>query len=374
VDVTVIIPTFDRPQKLAACVGALSKQSLEPGRYEVLVGIDGPDTGNQTTDAARRAWTLDQALLSITPLARRGQAAVRNALLPQARGRTLVFLNDDMIPTRDLLAAHHVEQERQRRAGTSALVIGSAPWVIHHPDRLFDRLVRETSMVFFYNQMDKATRAQSTVLAHADPPLPSGRGEQTSPSFTGSADSVRDRDWGFRHAWLLNLSADAAQVKTAGGFSVFPCTYGYEDDELAFRMGAKFGTKVLYRPEAGAHHDHRLDPASYLEREYKLGYAAWGFAGAAPECARVMFNRDIRDQSEIGYCRDVVRRERIAAQRALEAFDALAELPGSAVTGEHAPRLIELVYQQHLPLKRYTWRRGLLDAAEGREMNPDLQK
>lgn len=344
-DVSVIIPTFARPQKLAACVAALSKQTLEPGRYEVLVGIDGPDEG--TADAARRAWTLDRSLLSITPLTKRGQAGVRNALLPHARGRTLVFLNDDMIPTRDLLAAHHAEQERQRRRGTSALVIGSAPWVIDQPDRLFDRLVRETSMVFFYNRMDAAVATPGH-----DP----------------------DHNWSFRHAWLLNLSADANQVREAGGFSVFPSTYGYEDDELAFRMSGKFNTRVLYRPEAAAHHDHRLEPSSYLEREYKLGYAAWGFAGAAPDCARAMFKRDIRDPSEVGYSREVVSRERPAADRALESFNTLAEIPAAAITGDHAPRLIELVYQQHLPLKRYTWRRGLLDAAEGRAMNPAIQK
>jgi len=344
VDVSVIIPTHARPRKLAACVDALSRQSLEPGRYEVLVGIDGPEPagGGSTTDAARSSWELDQSLLTIVPLERRGQASVRNTLLPSARGRTLVFLNDDMIPSRDLLAAHHVEQERQRARGTSALVVGASPWVVHEPDRLFDRLVRETSMVFFYNRMDEARKS-----AGHDP----------------------DHDWGFRHAWLLNLSADVALVREAGGFSVFPCTYGYEDDELAFRMAKLSGTRVLYRPEAAARHDHRMDPVSYLEREYKLGYAAWGFAGAAPDCARAMFNRDIRDKAELDYSCAAIEREQTSAARARATFSTLAEIPSSEITGPNAAALLELIYQQHLPLKRYAWRQGLLDAAEGRPMD-----
>ncbi len=341
-DVTVVIPTHARAKKLAACIGALSRQTMEPGRYEVMVGIDGEDGGS--TDAARAAWTLDQRLLTVEAFSKRGQAAVRNALLPRARGRTLVFLNDDMVPDRGLLAAHHAEQERQRRAGTHALVIGSAPWVVHEPDRLFDRLIRETSMVFFYNRMDEHA-------ARADP-------------------HDRERDWGFRHAWLLNLSADAAMARELGGFTVFPSTYGYEDDEFAWRAARLLGARVLYRPEAEAQHDHRMEPASYLEREYKLGFAAWGFAHAAGECARAMFNRDVRDAGEIDYCRAVMSRERTSAEQALRAFAALAEIPAAALAGDHARALLGLVYQQHLPLKRFVWRRGLLDAAEGRPMSP----
>src|SRR5690606_7562160 len=138
------------------------------------------------------------------------------------------------------LAAHvAAHEEADRELGRPAMVVGAAPWKVHAPDRLFDRLLRETSMVFFYDRMN-------TPEARAD----------------------RWRDWGFRHAWGLNVSARTDLVRDAGGMSVFPTTYGYEDDELAFRLHERHGTPVLYRPEARARHDHRMDPADYLRREY----------------------------------------------------------------------------------------------------------
>lgn len=330
-DISVIIPSFGRPEKAAACVRALATQSLAPDRYEVLVGLDGPDMASVA--ALRAAWPADRAAgMRIAEFSRRGQAAVRNALLRVATGRVLVFLNDDMIPGPGHLAAHLSAQAEREATGRPALVIGDSPWVVQRPDRLFDRLVRETSMVFFYNIMN-------TPAARAD----------------------RDRDWGFRHAWLLNLSAPAGLVREAGGFTVFPSTYGYEDDELAWRIASKFKAEVVYRPEAIARHDHRMDPADYLQREYKLGFAAWGFAKTTPECAAAMFRRDVTSPQEVEYSRQFVERERGTAARLERSFLALADQPATAI-GEN-PAIMNLIYEQHLLLKRWHWRRGLVDAS-----------
>ena len=47
------------------------------------------------------------------------------------------------------------------------MVLGSAPWKVHEPDSLFDRLIRETSMVFFYDQMtDEPGRRRFEALLH----------------------------------------------------------------------------------------------------------------------------------------------------------------------------------------------------------------
>lgn len=342
-ELSVLIPTFGRPAKVAACVQRLARQTMDAGQFEVLVGIDGgiddPAAAGEVEDAILATWPTARAgQLAVVPCPKVGQAAVRNALLERAQGSTLVFLNDDMLPEPTLLE-HHVEYQRDAAArGRPALVVGASPWVVPEHDTLFDRLVRETSMVFFYDRMDEAL---------AD----------------GSAD--RDHDWGFRHAWLLNLSAPSALVREAGAFSVFPSTYGYEDDELAFRCRERFGTRVLYRPDAVAHHDHRLTPGSYLDRERRLGFSAWGFAGAAPECAREMFGRDIRCDDEIAYSAAFVEREQHNAERLRTTILDFAELPGDGVPSTDHPAglpVVRALAEQHLLLKRWEWRRGLLEA------------
>jgi hypothetical protein len=193
--------------------------------------------------------------------------------------------------------------------------------------------------VFFYDRMDERLDA-------------------------GEVDSLYD--WGFRHAWLLNLSAPAALVREVGGFTVFPVTYGYEDDEFAFRCQAAHSTPVLYEPRALARHDHRLTPGDYLAREYKLGFAAWGFAREAPACALAMFGRDIASEDELTYSREYIERERTTADRLRETLCEFAETPTDAVPDQCSPAgsvVLRALYEQHLLLKRWEWRRGLVDAS-----------
>ncbi|MHC5006197.1 MAG: glycosyltransferase family 2 protein [Planctomycetota bacterium] len=331
-DVSVIIPTHGRPRKAAECVRALAAQTLEPDRYEVLVGLDGPDP--DTERAVTEAWPdPPPGSLRVVTCRRAGYNAVRNELLAMCRGRTLVSLNDDVRPGTEFLDVHLAEQQRGAEAGRPAIVVGLSPWVPSTTDRLFDRLVRETSMVFFYDRMDDA-----------DP----------------------DHDWGFRHAWGLNVSMPAGAVSAVGGWTAFPLEYGYDDIEIAWRLRERFGARVLYRRSALAPHDHRYDPRGYLEREFKLGRSAWNFALGNPEFARDVFGRNVVSKDEIAYSRAFIRHERATAARIMASFERLADMPATIVDGPHAETLVKLIYEQHLPLKRWMWRAGLLAAAEGR--------
>ncbi len=327
VDVSVIIPTHLRPAKLAACLRALAVQTLEA--YEVLVGLDGPDP--QSQEAAAGAWGGGSGELRIVACERQGYNGVRNELLRRARGRVMVSMNDDVIAVPGFLRAH---AQSQRAAGArGAVVSGYSPFLRFPGETLFDVLARETSMLFFYDQM------------------------------LGDRAKGEDHDWGFRHCWGLNFSAPTAAVREVGAFTAFPLCYGYDDIEIAWRLRERYGMPVLFRPGARAEHDHRYGPRDVLEREHKLGGTAWRFAGVNPGFCREVFGRDIRSKEEIEYSRAFVERERKTAERLERSFLGLAEVPASAVHGEHAAEMVELVYEQHLLLKRWWWRRGLLEAA-----------
>ncbi len=344
-ELSVIIPTHARPARVRACVEALAGQDV-PGPFEVLIGCDGHDPESER--AATDAWSTAGApreRLTVVQCNRQGQAGVRNELLRLAKGRSLVFLNDDMVPLEGHLRAHLLAQRRAERDNRPALVIGASPWKTHDPDTLLHRLIRETSMIFFNDVMDHAPH---------DP----------------------DKDWGFRHAWLLNLSAPTGLVREAGGFTVFPCTYGYEDDELAFRLREKFGTRVLYEPRARALHDHPISAPDYLRREYSLGYAAVGFARTAPDAAGAMFGRDILTAPERAYAGMFLENEQRNASRLCQGFLTLDQLPADSLAGAGSSPVVSLLSQQCLLLKRYLWRAGLADALAGRAMDatPTLQR
>jgi GT2 family glycosyltransferase len=340
-DISVVIPTYQRPQKLRACMVALASQSLASDRFEVLVGLDGPDPESEA--AARSAWT-SRAPLRVITCPRLGYNAARNHILREARGRWLVSMNDDVIAEPRLLETHAREQRAAEERSRPAIIAGYSPFKRPTDETLFDRLARETSMLFFYDRM--LVRGAGDLLERLVLREPSP-----------------DHDWGFRHCWGMNFSAPMAAVREVGMFTAVPLAYGYDDIELAFRLQKRYAMPVLFRPQARAEHDHRYKPREVLDREYDLGRSAWHFAAVNPEFARDTFNRDIRAEAEIAYSREFVRREEPAARTLEASFLRLDQIPASDIAGPHADTLITMLYQQHLLLKRWQWRRGLLDAA-----------
>lgn len=320
---SVLIPTRGRARLLGRCLDRLGRQEGS-APFEVLIGIDGPDAETEAMASAAGPG------VRFIPCARGGLMAVRERLVAEARGRLMISINDDVEPCAGFVAAHvGAHDEAERRIGGPAVVVGDSPWVVPAGDTLFDRLVRETSMIFFYDRM-------------RDDPDPW-------------------RDWGFRHCWGLNFSAPLGLVREVGGFRGFPFAYGYEDIELGFRLQERYGAPVLFRPAARAEHHHRYGPEDVLRREFQLGRAAWLFAEAAPAFTRAVFGRDLRTAGELAYSREFLVREEGLAARLRESFLTISTLPPESVSSG----ALALVYQQHLALKRWMWRAGLLDAADG---------
>ncbi|QOJ01273.1 MAG: glycosyltransferase family 2 protein [Phycisphaeraceae bacterium] len=327
---SVLIPTYRRPARLAACLRALSAQTIDG--FEVLVGIDGPD--GESVSAARGAWSVDPARLTVAEFPREGYNASRNRLLAAARGRVMISINDDVAPDPAFVEVHTREHAPGVANGRPAVVVGRSPWRRPADPTVFDLLVQRTSMIFFYDRMD-------TPEGLADP----------------------GRDWGYRHAYGLNLSAPLDLVRRAGGFTALPLAYGYDDLELAWRLKAHFGLPVLYRPGAHAEHDHRYTPAEVLDREERLGSSAWGFAWARPAFAIDLFGRDLRSPAESAYARAFVERESAAADRAREGFLALGRTPAPASNDPASPALIRWAAEGARLLRRWHWNTGYLRAA-----------
>ncbi|MCK6475812.1 MAG: glycosyltransferase [Phycisphaerales bacterium] len=335
-ELSVVIPTYRRPAKLAACLRALARQTLPATRYQVLVGIDGPDPESQA--AARQAWEGCSAELTVLPCPRSGYNTVRNQLLAAATGQYLLSLNDDVVPCSTLLETHLREQIAATQRGRPAVVSGYSPWRRWSDPNYFDEIVARTSLIFFYDQMSDDKVAQVGPM----------------------------HDWGFRHCYGLNFSAPLQMVRESGGFVAFPLAYGYDDIELAFRLSGRYGTPVLFRPDALAEHNHRYGPREVLDREFKLGHSAWHFAGRDPAFCEAVFRRDIRSHAEIAYSREFLERERSLAVMVEHTCLTLDSIPAPSVHGSNTDAMLRMTYLHLLPLKRWMWRAGLIAAAEDR--------
>ncbi len=96
---SVIVPTYNRPRPLAACLAALARMDYPRDRYEIIIVDDGSTASiRPITDRFRPV--LDVKLLEQTNA---GPAAARNAGAAAAGGQYLAFTDDDCLPRPDWL-------------------------------------------------------------------------------------------------------------------------------------------------------------------------------------------------------------------------------------------------------------------------------
>ena len=95
---SVVVPTFRRPDLLARCLSALSRQDFPPSDWEVLICDDAASdaTRDQVEAAARDLAPVPVRYLPIT--ATRGPAAARNAGWRAGSGEVIAFTDDDCVP------------------------------------------------------------------------------------------------------------------------------------------------------------------------------------------------------------------------------------------------------------------------------------
>jgi peptidoglycan/xylan/chitin deacetylase (PgdA/CDA1 family)/GT2 family glycosyltransferase len=112
IELSVIIPTYNRAERLRACLQALTLQTQPSTDFEVIVVVDG------STDGTREMLATLAVPFPLTVLwqENRGQNVGRNLGVETARGRYLLFLDDDIMAAPGLVAEHLWVQRSQKRA------------------------------------------------------------------------------------------------------------------------------------------------------------------------------------------------------------------------------------------------------------------
>lgn len=98
--VSVVVPTYRRPDLLARCLQALCAQTLDPHTYEIIVADDdGSDRSIPALVAEMADATAGAPAIRYVPVLRtQGPAGARNAGWHIACGTIIAFTDDDTIP------------------------------------------------------------------------------------------------------------------------------------------------------------------------------------------------------------------------------------------------------------------------------------
>ncbi len=98
--ISVVVPTYRRPQLLSKCLQALSVQDIKPLTVEVIVVSDGPDAA--TRNVVERYKNFMQVIYLALP-EKKGPAAARNLGWRHGGSILVAFTDDDCLPARDWL-------------------------------------------------------------------------------------------------------------------------------------------------------------------------------------------------------------------------------------------------------------------------------
>ena len=97
IQISVVIPTYRRPQLLINCLRSLCRQVLNKESYEVIIVSDGEDIlAKQIVAEYKSASTLNVIFLSLP--AKKGPAAARNFGWQNANSKLIAFTDDDCQP------------------------------------------------------------------------------------------------------------------------------------------------------------------------------------------------------------------------------------------------------------------------------------
>lgn len=226
VELSVILCTYQRRSILESCIASFEAQDAEPGSFELIVVDDGSSDGTREWLDAHEFRVAARVLHKPNG----GLASARNVGIAAARGRLLLFVNDDTLAFPDLVREHLAAHARLRAAGEEHSVLGSFEQPSANLATALMRHLERSGEVFRYHDMQ--------------------------------AGGLYDHN----RFWTCNVSVPAARVREAGLFDERFVRYGCEDIDLGLRL-ERLGLRVHYHPGARAHHEHRLDFAALRKRQ-----------------------------------------------------------------------------------------------------------
>jgi glycosyltransferase involved in cell wall biosynthesis len=236
---SVVIPTYNRLDSLREVLPTLLAQTLDARSYEIIVA-DSRSTDGTAEYVRSLAQSLDPGRVIYRPGAYSGRAAARNAGVAAATAPIVLFTDSDILASNDLLERHVYVHETNT---VSVAVVGCELQVASLDDYRTQRDNPETR-----KPLHPARRARVSWLYF----------------LTG------------------NASARRMDLDAVGGFDESFTGYGHEDLELGYRL-EKHGVELRYEARAVNYHWHPVPYEEQVGRSELAGVSTVRFYRKHPD-------------------------------------------------------------------------------------------
>ncbi len=225
---SIIIPTYNRPERLTTCLESLLRLDYPHADFEVIV----VDDGSQLPLEPVVAPFQKQFNLSLLRQNNAGPAKARNTGAAQAQGKFLAFTDDDCTPAPDWLtnlAARFTTADDSMIGGRTINAL---------PENLYST-ASQVLIDYLYEYYNTGSNPVNFFASN-------------------------------------NLALPANHFHTLGGFDTsFPLAAG-EDRELCDRWLHQ-GYKMIYAPEVHVYHAHKLTLSTFWRQHFNYGRGAFCF-------------------------------------------------------------------------------------------------
>lgn len=232
IKLTVVIPTYNREEVLRKTLLALVSQTVNKSSFEVIIIDDG---------SGKKAVEFTKSLVRSLPYQttfllqnHRGPASARNLGIKKAKGKIVLIINDDTVPSPELVERHllfHKENTDQSHA-----LLGYLTW---HKD------------------------LEITPFMHWL--------ENGGPYF--SYQKIRGKIAGWQKLWTCNISFKRDFLLDNGLFDEEFREAAWEDVELGYRLSKK-GFRLFYDKKAIGFHYHPTSVQTIKNKMMANGRAA----------------------------------------------------------------------------------------------------
>ena len=236
---SVVIPVLGRYELLARAIDRLSVQAVEPQSFELVVVSDATEPSPSRIDAAiGRPSFAARHLRAALP----GAAAARERGWREAEAPIVLFIDSDLLATRELIGEHlrgHGELPEPEAA-----VLGRVRWA---PGLRVTAFMRWVERRIQFNQH-----------------------------------TIRGAEAAWGHFHTANVSLKRELLEQVGGFDVERFPFLYEDTDLAYRL-SEHGLRLRFNRRALGDHWHETTLEAYRRRMAAVAPMELRFVRRHPE-------------------------------------------------------------------------------------------